>query len=253
MNIQGIIKKILLFSGSIIYRNKNSKILFYHDVYNTTCYKSVDTNVLLGTHIEIFKEHIRIIKEEGYDIVTHITKPKKEVAIMFDDGFRGIWDNRNFFYENDIKPTVFIAKDLIGEPGFLSVKEILELQGHGFNFESHSWTHTDLTQYSDKNLERELLQSKKWLSEMLGKEVSEICLPIGYFSNHLIEQTIKYGYKEVYSSVPGNFKDLVLNTLRRRNLCQFATPFEVKCILRGGGNMLASRYYKLHKKVQKNK
>ena len=165
---------------------------------------------------------------------------------MFDDGFHGIYDNRQFFYENKITPTVFLALDLIGKDGFLNLDEILELQAHGFNFECHSWTHSNLAVKKDEELKKELYESKVQLSKILHKPVTEICLPIGYFSDHLVEQIQQFGYKEAYSSIPGAYDEKVQGFLRPRILCQFASPNELKYLLRGGYWLIKKRYERLH-------
>ncbi len=241
-----LIKLFLLWVSSVLHRNHKSKILFYHDIYRTINYKALDIDVHMGTHIDMFKKHVDVIHKEGFEIVQQITKPNGQVAIMLDDGFRGIYEVKDFFIENNILPTIFLPFGHIGEDCLLSKEEILDLQNSGFRFECHSWSHTDLTSFSDEELRRELGDSKKLLNTILGKEVNEICLPIGYFSNHLIQQLRLYGYKEVYSSIPGNYMEPIHGWLRTRNLCQFSSPIEVKYILRGGNEMIKKRYERMH-------
>jgi len=246
MKIRSLAKNSILWLGSISFHNYKSKIVFYHDVFKDQSYKSLDSDVLMGTSLDMFKEHLKEIEKEHFTIVPKITKTEGEVCIMLDDGFRGIWDNREFFYENKLRPTVFLAVDLIGKEGFLTPDEILELQEHGFIFECHSWSHTNLVEKTDEELEHELLDSKEYLSNLLKKDVTEICLPIGYFSQHLIKKCKDYGYKEIYSSIPGCYYDTIHDILRTRNLCQFASPFEVRLLLRGGGEILKGRYEQMH-------
>lgn len=246
--MRNLIKLFLLWISSLLHRNRKSKILFYHDIYKTTNYKALDADVHMGTHIELFKRHVDIIRKEGFEIVQQITKPEGQVAIMLDDGFRGVYEVRDFFYENNIFPTIFLPAGHIGEDCLLSKDEILNLQDNGFKFECHSWSHFDLTTFSDEELRRELGESKNILRTLLGKDVDEICLPLGYFSNHLIEQLRLYGYKEVYSSIPGNYMEPVYGGLRTRILCQFSSPIEVKYMLRGGCEMINKRYKKMHYK-----
>lgn len=248
MNIQKVIKNTLLYLGTKLYSNHKSKILFYHDIYTSVNYKAADADVCMGTHIEMFKKHLETIRNEGYNIVPRITKAEGEVAIMLDDGFKGIYECRQFFYDNCICPTIFLAVELIGKEGFLTTKEILELQQHGFIFECHSWSHKDLTIWNDEELKRELGDSKKFLSELLNKKVSEMCLPIGYFNDHLLEQLKAYGYEKVYSSIPGNYCEPTVDGMMTRNLVQFASLLEVKLMLRGGNEMIKKRYEKMHYK-----
>lgn len=238
--VSASIRKILLMAGSIVSSNHHSKLLYYHDVFGDTRYTD------MGTPLNLFRQHLSIIKKEGYQVVPRIMNKDGEVAILFDDGFKGIFDVRQFFYDEGLCPTVFLAVSLIGQNGYLSKDEILELQRHGFIFECHTWSHQDLTSFNDDELVRELKHSKEYLSDLLGKNVTEICLPLGYFSNHLLDKLREYGYKAIYSSVPGDYNAFVYNIMRARNLLQFAEPDEVKYVLRGGNNILQSHYIKLH-------
>lgn len=234
--------------SSLLHRNHKSKILFYHDIYTTVNYKASDADVCMGTHLEMFKKHLEVIRKEGYTIVPRITEKEGQVAIMLDDGFRGIYECRQFFYDNNICPTIFLAVELIGKEGFLTREEILDLQAHGFIFECHSWSHKDLTTWDDEELKRELGESKAYLLKMLNKPVTEMCLPIGYFNDHILTQIKTYGYEKVYSSIPGNYHEPTKDGMITRNLVQFASPLEVKLMLRGGSEMIKKRYEKMHYK-----
>ena len=233
---------------TFIQRNYGSKILYYHDVFATKNFRALDVDTCMGTPLSLFKQHVNIIREEGFEIVREITKPVRQVAIMFDDGFRGIWECRKYFYDENIKPTIFLPIEYIGrtQKGMLSLEEILELQSHGFRFESHGWSHRPLTEVPDEEFDKELNGSKKKLSEILGKEVTEICMPLGYFSEKVLEKIHEAGYEKVYSCLPGTFNEAPYGLIAR-NLCQFASPYEVMLILRGGNDLLKSRYLRLHK------
>lgn len=239
-----------MWLSSIVHRNHKSKILFYHDVFSSINYKALDADVKMGTPLETFKKHVEVIRNEGYVIVDRISKDNGEVAIMFDDGFRGIWECREFFYKEGICPTVFLPVEYIGrkDDGILTIEEILDLQRHGFHFECHGWSHGELTQFDDKELKHELGDSKDRLEELLKKKITGLCMPVGLFSEHLLDEIRKYNYKDVYSCIPGNFDYHPHGFLITRNLCQFASQTEVKLMLRGGNEMLRGRYERLHHK-----
>lgn len=242
--IKQIIKRLILWYSYTFYKkNHGSKIIYYHDIFDKTQYTDMGTSLLM------FQKHIQVIKEIGFKIVDVIQNPTNEVMICLDDGFRGIYDTKYFFIQNNIKPLVFIAVELIGQENYLSKEEIIELQSVGFQFEGHTWSHNDLTKFDDKELKRELLDSKIKLSKLLRKEVSSLCFPMGYFSDKIIEKSIKYGYERLYTSLPGNFCDNIGEKLCARNLMQYATPIELKYRLLGNSNVLFKRAIKLHRKV----
>ena len=53
----------------------------------------------MSTPIGMFKKHIQIIRDNGYEIVAEITKPKGQIEISFDDGFLGLFDNIHIINE----------------------------------------------------------------------------------------------------------------------------------------------------------
>ncbi len=236
-----------MYVSALTHNDHGSKILYYHDVFRTVNYRALDADIQMGTPLSLFARHVEVIRRQGYEIVPHITKPKGQVAIMLDDGFRGIYECRDFFYGQQICPTIFLPVKFIGEKekGIMSKEEILELQQHGFVFECHSWTHRPLTEVPHTDLNHELVDSKEYLEDLLGKTVEALCLPLGYFTNSLLEKIRNAGYTKIYSSIPGSV-DFRPHGMLPRNLCQYATPEEVRLILRGGNEIMKSRYEKLH-------
>ena len=236
--------------SSLRHRNHGSKVLYYHDVYQTVNFKALDADIHMGTPLELFKKHIDVIRAEGYEIVPQITKPEGQVAIMFDDGFRGIWECRQYFYEQGICPTIFLPVEYIGRQdlGILTLDEIRELQQNGFIFQSHTWSHRPLSSVPKDELLHELVDSKVRLSELLGVNVTALCMPLGFFTSNIIGKITEAGYDEIYSCIPGNYFDKH-KTLIPRNICQYASPSEMKFILRGGNELLKKRYALMHNKT----
>lgn len=235
------IKRILLKLSELLNRNRESKILFYHDVYSHTQYTD------MGTDIALFEKHIETIINCGFNIVPKITEKYNQVQLCFDDGFKGIYDTKDIFVKYNIKPTIFLAVNLIGNEGYLNKDEILELQDKGFIFQSHAWSHKNLTEFKETDLEREISGSKKFLADLLGRDVDEICFPIGFFSKEVYDTCINAGYNILYSSIPGNYFDFIIfDKVKTRNLIQFYSPEIVKSVLFGALKPFKLRYIKSH-------
>lgn len=247
MNTKLLLKQTVMWVGSLLSRNRGSKILYYHDVFETTNYRALDADIYMGTPLDLFKKHIAVIRSEGYEIVRKITKPERQVALMFDDGFRGIWECREYFFDHGLCPTIFLPIEYIGRKdlGMLTIEEVKELQRFGFIFQSHTWTHRPLTSVPKDELSKELVDSKNKLSEMLGTKVNALCMPLGFFTPTLLQQIREAGYTEIYSCIPGNVSEAP-HGLLARNLVQYVSPFQLKLILRGANEFIKKRYYKLH-------
>lgn len=239
--IKRVCKDLLCVLSGALKRDRQSKVLFYHDVHSEVLHTDMSTDWSL------FLCHIDMIKKLGYKIVTHITKPMNQVMLCFDDGFRGIWDNRLFFFENSIYPTVFIAVDLIGKPGYLSLEEIRDLQTKGFIFQSHGWSHNNMTKLSTEDLRRELKDAKDKLEEITGAEMSAICFPQGYYSDKVLNMSHDAGYNKMYISEPSPYFAYGVDGVIPRYLVQDVSPIVLRGILNGGMDLWQPHYHKLHK------
>lgn len=222
-NITSFIKQAIYYFAYLIHRNKDSKVVYYHDVGKKY------TN--MGTDFSLVKNHVQIIRESGYEIVPSISKQKKQVMICFDDGWAGIYDYKEFFVEQKIYPTIFIAVDLIGSKGHLTKQQIRELQTIGFRFQGHTWSHHDLTGYSEAELEKELKDSKVWLENEFHHTFDAICYPMGRFSQLIFEKCKEFNYTELFSSIPGGYYDLKNKGLICRICAQFSSANEFKWML----------------------
>lgn len=232
-----LLRKILFFLSYIIHKDDESKVIYYHDVSK----KYTE----MGTEFSVIKTHFDCIRNQGYSIVPTISKKQREVMICFDDGWAGIYDYKDEFVKLQIFPTIFIAVNLIGKEGYLTDKQIKELETIGFRFMAHSWSHEDLTTFDAKGLEHELKESKEWLEDKFGHSFDAICYPMGRFSEQVIKMSIESGYTQLYTSLPGGYFDMQDDKLICRNCAQDVSKHEIKWILNG-----TSRLYKVRLRHQ---
>lgn len=237
--IKPIIKSLIYWCSYVFERNHYSKIIYYHDVGK----RFTD----MGTDLDLIRSHFDIVRNCGYHFVDEIINLDGEIMVCFDDGWAGIYDSRDFFIEQNIHPTIFIAVELIGKPGYLTLDQIRELQDMGFLFEGHTWTHNDLTTFDDDDLWHEVKDSKDELSRHLGKEITAICFPKGRFSDKVYEACIKVGYEKLYASISGSYFDQFEDKkVICRNLVQSANQNDFKHILNSTSRIMKSRSVKLH-------
>lgn len=238
MNYRSIIKSVVLFSGYLFHRNRDSKVIFYHDAG----LKYTD----MGTPLDTIKAHINQIRKKGFDIVNTIEEKQNQIMICFDDGWSGLYDAKEYFIKEGIHPTVFIAVDLIGSEGHMTAEQIKELAGEGFIFQAHTWSHDDLTKCDETGLHKELVESKEQMEKILSLRFDSICFPVGFYNDRVISKAIEAGYMKLYSSIWGGYYDLIDKGLICRNLVQDIAPWELLFVLKGASPYLTSRYYKQH-------
>ncbi len=234
------IKHLALKALALCCRDDGPKVVYYHDI------GKVYTD--MGTPFELFKSHVECAKKNGFSFVRTLAdlKETKQLLICFDDGFRGIWDHRQYFLIEKIFPTIFIPVDLIGRPGYLTWAEVLELQGSGFHFEGHTWSHRPLTEVPKTEWRHELCDSKRFLEDKLCKEISCLCFPCGFFSDDVISAAREAGYRCLVASYPGCVKED--DMLIPRHLVQTFLEEDYRLVLHGALGPLRSRYVRQHKK-----
>ena len=234
------LKNLLLNFFATVCRNDGPKVIYYHDV--GTIYTK------MGTERNLFHEHIAAARSEGFTFVNtveELLKPR-QLLLCFDDGFRGVWEDREWLESDGLHPTVFIAVNLVGRPGYMTWDEILELQKRGFHFEGHTWSHRPLTEVPPNEWKHELEDSRCELSSRLGQTVDSLCFPCGMFSEKIVDAAMTAGYRYLFASYPGCAD--VANPLLPRNLVQFSSVSEFKNVLHGALCPLRGFYLKQHLK-----
>lgn len=235
-----LFKKILFYLSALIFNNTKSKVIYYHDVHDNVIYTS------MSTPIELFKKHIEIIKKT-YDIVDNIKNTNKQIVICFDDGFRGIYDNKDYFIKEDINVIIFLISSFINNENYLTESEIIELNKFtNFKFGAHTHSHINLGPLKKKEIIKEINLCKDELERILEEPVEHLCFPRGSFSENVIDLSIVSGYKYLYSSIPGNFNGKIKKDIIHRNLVQQDTPEMLKLSLKGAQNILRKKRLKQH-------
>ena len=239
MSVTTKLRDILICFFGAIKKSKKSKYIFYHDIHSDVSF------TVMSTPVELFKKHIDIIRENKLEIVNKITKEEGQIAISFDDGWRGLLENIDVINKYQIPVTVFVISSYLGKQNYISERELKDLCSNPLvSIQSHTHTHPELYSLSEDNLKLEFSKSKVILQEICGTEISSVCYPKGLFSEETIKTAEGVGYKNQYSSIPGSFCDEVFKNVKRRSLVQFASTKVFHSILKGGDNFL-SFWYKL--------
>ncbi len=227
--IKSLFKKMLMNLSSLFSTNE-SKIIFYHDIHFNKIYCLESS-----TSLNLFSNHVDLINESDYELVSEITNQKLQIKIQFDDGFKGVYDCLQFIIENKIPIEIFLIVNNINKENYLSEQEIIEMNKYPFiTFSSHTVNHLQLNILDDKQLFYELESSKNSLEKITNCEVDSVCYPKGLFNDKVVRLAKKTGYSKQYCSIPGSFKNNVYPDVYNRNLAQFCSPNEFKLLLNGG-------------------
>jgi peptidoglycan/xylan/chitin deacetylase (PgdA/CDA1 family) len=174
-------------------------VLMYHAIHP-------DEDVL-SIHPDIFKHQISWLNKNNFRVISlvelaeHIKHkrdlPEKTIALTFDDGFRSIYDFAfPVLQEFGFSATVFLVagycektNDWPGQPAMLRRRElldwdqILQMDAAGIEFGAHTLTHLRLDQQPDELVEREILESKYMIEDVLGHPIYSFAYPYGRTSD----------------------------------------------------------------------
>ena len=88
---------------------------------------------------------------------------------------------------------------------YLNEREVYQLFNNGFEIGSHTCSHSLLTNISDAEVNREILYSKRILSDVLSSDINSFCFPFGgplSYNVNTIKVLEKSGYLEAFSVMP---------------------------------------------------
>ena len=239
MLIGSLIKNILIRISGIFINSRKSRCIFYHDIHSDVRFTEMSNSV------ELFIEHVKTIRSNGFEIVHNITKEDNQISISFDDGWRGVYENIEIINTLRIPITIFVIPSFLNQENFLSEKELVELSKNPYiKIQSHTLNHFDLTSISVDVLKEELIYSKNIIESLCGSLVDSVCYPKGLFNSKIVDIANDLGYRYQYSSLPGSYCKEIFPSVKRRTLVQYISTKQLKYILRGGDSILYF-WYKL--------
>lgn len=241
MALENKIKNIIINLSAWIKNSNDSKCIFYHDIYSDNKFTDMSTSV------DLFKRHINIIRELGFEIVHEIIKEKNQISISFDDGFKGVYENIGIINKLEVPVTIFVVPSFLDRDNFLTTHNLKDLAKNKFiKIQSHTLSHAELPTLDSDSLQMELKKSKEILETICEMEINSICFPRGLFDKSVIKKSSEVGYNKQFSSLPGSYHSEVFLSVKKRSLVQSESEREFKSILKGGDNILYYWYYKKH-------
>lgn len=160
---------------------------------------------------EDFEAQMKYLKDNGYTTLSldelydfmekNTPVPEKSVVLTFDDGYK---DNYETAYpilkKYGFKATIFVIANYIGKDEYLTTSQIKELDKNGFDIESHTANHEDLSTLSYEKQLATLKSSKETLEKLLNKEVKYIAYPYGKHNENTVKAAKNAGYKLAFTT-----------------------------------------------------
>ena len=185
-------------------------ILMYHVIKAPTASTPMAE---LWTPAETFKATIELLKKDGYNGVTldqvwqawhgGAGLPAKPLVISFDDGYLSHSVTAKPILEAAGWPGVLNLEGKNIGKGGLTTTQVEGLIAAGWEIDSHTLTHPDLTNSDEASLKTELVDSRKLLQEKFKIPVNFFCYPAGKNDARVRAAVEAAGYKGATTVEPG--------------------------------------------------
>lgn len=116
------------------------------------------------------------------------------LTITFDDGWESTYSNGlPLMQKYGITSTQYLLGEEFENITYLSINQVKDLQKHGHEVASHTMTHPNLTELNDKELYKEITESKNSLTKKFGP-IDDFASPLGAQNEKTIN-SIKQSYR----------------------------------------------------------
>jgi hypothetical protein len=122
-----------------------------------------------------------------------MTAPQTIVTTSWDDGHPRDVELAELLSELGIRGTFYVAPQSMERPP-IGTGALRELAGQ-FEIGAHSVTHSPLTGLAERELRREVCESKHMLEDVLGSEVSVFCYPRGHYNRRVRRAVMDAGFR----------------------------------------------------------
>jgi peptidoglycan/xylan/chitin deacetylase (PgdA/CDA1 family) len=151
-----------------------------------------------------FKEQMTYLSDEGYEAITldqlwsawqgKGPLPEKPIVLSFDDGYETQYAHAAPVLKQLGWPGVLNLKLLSLEQGEMTPTMIKKMIGDGWEIDSHTINHLDVTTLSPRDLRHEVSDSRTMLQREFGIPVDFFCYPAGKFDAASIAAVKQAGY-----------------------------------------------------------
>ena len=179
----------------------------------------------LYTPKSVFAAQMKGLAHRGYHGVTlgrvydywrrGYALPSKPIVISFDDGYLSHYSKAMPVLKALGWSGVLNLEIDNVRPGDLTASQVRGLIAAGWEVDSHTLTHPDLTTVSDSQLRQELAGSRAYLRKHFHVPANFFCYPAGRYDSRVVAAVKAAGYKAATTTQPGLASPRSFFTLNR--------------------------------------
>lgn len=155
--------------------------------------------------LDTFRRQMSWLKDSGWrglNVGEAILYPAgQNVCITFDDGCEtDLIAAAPVLREFGFNATFFLTAGFLGTPGYLSAEQVRELDTQSFQIGCHSMTHPYLSDLTEPELKREIVDAKLQIEQILGHPIEHFSCPGGRYDQRALRIARQAGFVTVCNS-----------------------------------------------------
>ena len=186
----------------------NPIVLMYHAIKSARASFPMEREVgaeLYDVSHQDFNQQMEFLKSNNYSVMTledqSMDQASPSVIITFDDGeMNNIEWAFPMLKEYQFPAYFFVTVNRVGKKGYMGWEQLLELRDSGMILGSHGLNHEIMTNLKEKEIERELVDSKEILEQHLKIELKYFSVPRGFCDTRIIALAKQCGYRNIFVS-----------------------------------------------------
>ncbi len=155
--------------------------------------------------LETFRSQMAWLKESGWrglsvgDALHYPAQPS--VCITFDDGCEtDLIAAAPILREFGFNATFYLTAGFLGTPSYLSASQVRDLDAQGFQIGCHSMTHLYLSDLTEPELHREVVDAKLQIENIVGHAIEHFSCPGGRYNERVLQMARDAGFATVANS-----------------------------------------------------
>src|SRR6202521_1367448 len=155
--------------------------------------------------LELFREQMAWMQKGGWRGV-NVTEalrypPAQNVCLTFDDGCEtDLIAAAPVLRDFGFNATFYLTAGFLGTPGYLSAVQARDLDAQGLQIGCHSMTHPYLSDLTEPELKREVVDAKLQIEAIVGHPIEHFSCPGGRFGQRSLQMARHAGFATVANS-----------------------------------------------------